>query len=540
MNIALSSSSLLSRRALIAIGGAAAVTALPGCGGGDGGDGSKTPATSQAITMQTFLPSLEGAAAVLRNAAGGSVTTWVNPSSGALTQSLYEEGGRRIRSYFSPTSQQLERVVNETTGEFMAVTTVDENRTDYNHYSASGAWLDGQALVKNADGTYATAKILSSSSIDGQQLKADLTGPVVASVSLLPTGLSGLGPLVPVSTAGILTAQASVSNTLLAVLDRLTTRLIGAAQAQTASGTALLQGLTGSILVVGGILGAASLPFWGSAALVGGGAYLLYRAMINQNAPNLNENREGIDRIFGSAVSDFSSGDGNYDQLSSSLNSYVRGDGSVVRAGLLPLSSMLSTVASTASNVASTLTAAATSAWQQITSGPPAGQTELSGLMVDNSGQTYTASGSYTPSDQSFTFTASGGNKQFTGTGNAATGSGTYTSTQDGTNQNGTLTASREALGQCQTQQSSGGQGAFTKSYDLGRDSGSFELSYEMYGIPDKLEVINAGKVVFTTSGLVSGGTTVQVPFSGSRIVFVVVSAPNSGTAWDYSIGCPA
>ena len=87
---------------------------------------------------------------------------------------------------------------------------------------------------------------------------------------------------------------------------------------------------------------------------------------------------------------------------------------------------------------------------------------------------------------------------------------------------------------------SSGGQGAFTHVYDMGQESGTFELSYNMYSIPDRLEVKGSdGTSLFSTGGLVSGTDTVQVSFSGGRMVYVIVTAPTDGTAWDYSIGCP-
>ncbi len=62
-----------------------------------------------------------------------------------------------------------------------------------------------------------------------------------------------------------------------------------------------------------------------------------------------------------------------------------------------------------------------------------------------------------------------------------------------------------------------------------------------MYSIPDRLEVKSSdGQTLFTTGGLVSGSDTVQVTYSGGRMVYVTVTAPTSGTAWDYTIGCPS
>ena len=108
------------------------------------------------------------------------------------------------------------------------------------------------------------------------------------------------------------------------------------------------------------------------------------------------------------------------------------------------------------------------------------------------------------------------------------------------TTDTGTFTVTQQTLGACQTQQSSGGQGTFTKTYDLGQDAGTFDLTYEMFSIPDRLDVVDStGKSLFSTGGLVSNGQTVPITYSGSRRIVVILSAPNSGTAWEYVVGCP-
>lgn len=47
----------------------------------------------------------------------------------------------------------------------------------------------------------------------------------------------------------------------------------------------------------------------------------------------------------------------------------------------------------------------------------------------------------------------------------------------------------------------------------------------------------NADQTVFTTNGLVSGTGGNSFPISAST-VFVTVSAPKNGTAWDFVLGC--
>jgi hypothetical protein len=181
-----------------------------------------------------------------------------------------------------------------------------------------------------------------------------------------------------------------------------------------------------------------------------------------------------------------------------------------------------------------------------VTSSPPPGSTAVEGLLVDNNGTSYNTTGTYDPATDAITFdTGPATGVRIEGTGDAGadgSGSGSYkVSTNGSVTGSGTFTSKTQSLGACQTNASSGGQGAFTHVYDMGRDSGTFELTYQMFTIPDRLEVkSSSGTTLFTTGGLVSGSKTVQIPFSGGRLVFVIVTAPTSGTAWDYTIGCPA
>ncbi|MBA3846795.1 MAG: hypothetical protein H0X45_09140 [Planctomycetes bacterium] len=69
-------------------------------------------------------------------------------------------------------------------------------------------------------------------------------------------------------------------------------------------------------------------------------------------------------------------------------------------------------------------------------------------------------------------------------------------------------------------------------------------IAYDMFGIPDRLDCLYAGTMVVTTGGLVSGTgaliwTYAAVPGEPTWCL-VVMSAPRSGTAWTYTIHCPA
>jgi hypothetical protein len=93
---------------------------------------------------------------------------------------------------------------------------------------------------------------------------------------------------------------------------------------------------------------------------------------------------------------------------------------------------------------------------------------------------------------------------------------------------------------QCPSTQTSGGQGTTVLAINLLKASGTFPVSYEMYQIPDQLYITYEGTRIFDTGGLVSGSRKVNVTYSGSStLILVTLFAPNSGTAWDISIGCP-
>ena len=99
--------------------------------------------------------------------------------------------------------------------------------------------------------------------------------------------------------------------------------------------------------------------------------------------------------------------------------------------------------------------------------------------------------------------------------------------------------ASGACAAQCPTTQASGGQGETTLTIDVLATSGSFPLTYEMYSVPDGLEVFYEGATLYSTGGLVSGSASIDVAFSGTTtIVRVKISAPLDGTLWTLDVGC--
>jgi hypothetical protein len=93
----------------------------------------------------------------------------------------------------------------------------------------------------------------------------------------------------------------------------------------------------------------------------------------------------------------------------------------------------------------------------------------------------------------------------------------------------------------CEEFQNSGGQGITTSTVNMGQTSGSVTLYYDMYDIPDEIEVFYEGQKIYWSGGLVQRSNTVNLSFGPgkSQLVVVRISAPESGTAWEFSLSCP-
>lgn len=92
----------------------------------------------------------------------------------------------------------------------------------------------------------------------------------------------------------------------------------------------------------------------------------------------------------------------------------------------------------------------------------------------------------------------------------------------------------------CDDYSESGGQTIQSFYVALDSSRGYVTLTYEMYGIPDQLELMYEGATIFSTGGLVSGSRTITRLIDGDdEFMYVKVTATNSGTAWDFTLTCP-
>ena len=75
--------------------------------------------------------------------------------------------------------------------------------------------------------------------------------------------------------------------------------------------------------------------------------------------------------------------------------------------------------------------------------------------------------------------------------------------------------------------------------YDSGCTSGTVHIFYNMFFVPDSMDVYYQGTNIFTTGGLVSGTSNVIINYSGSSSFIEVLMNSNNlapGTVWTYTI----
>lgn len=100
----------------------------------------------------------------------------------------------------------------------------------------------------------------------------------------------------------------------------------------------------------------------------------------------------------------------------------------------------------------------------------------------------------------------------------------------------------------CNLKTISGGYGVIPTLHSIGNKSGTIQLTYEMFSVPDKLEVFYGNELLFSTKefspdGFVSGSNTKNITYTyeektGTEIE-VIVTGDKIGTAWEYTVNCP-
>lgn len=492
---------------------AALVAGLVGCGGG-GSDSAPAAAEPEAPKTLTLAAKADKSYGAAWGSSGASIEVF-RDSSGAVTQSLYTnpKTGEKVRT-FNSTDGLPERVVDEATGNTLTITRTSPERVDYRAFDASGKYLGGYAVLIRSDGLYA-ATVSGTPSFSGQ-LTGQLRGAAqTGSFALLPATDAGLGTATPLSAAALSFADGA---------------LAASAAADGRAGPLALAGIDRRA-VIGGLVTGALLASGGWApALIGGGmmAFGLQNYFLPvfdgvRNANSLEQMSENLNTFLDRFDRGASGATALSDSLAGTLAERVRG--AAQRAF------------DAAKDTASSITVRAS--LPALNGRAPVSDTAVSGFGVDQSGTNYSLTGSVGANGAlSATATADGGTGTILINGNVS--GSDVTGTISGRLGDGTVSGSVGTLGQCAALQQSGGQGTFSYAFDTGAVSGTIQFYRNAYTIPDGFRVISNGQTLYDTGGLVSGIETRTLALVGSRVLFVNVNAPRSGTAWELSVGCPA
>ncbi|MEB3293556.1 MAG: hypothetical protein VKJ24_10380 [Synechococcales bacterium] len=101
--------------------------------------------------------------------------------------------------------------------------------------------------------------------------------------------------------------------------------------------------------------------------------------------------------------------------------------------------------------------------------------------------------------------------------------------------------AERRGVKLCDQEQVAGGQEGDSRTIQLTDNQGEVRIDYDMFSIPDRLQVLYEGKSVLDT-GLVSftGQTRVRIQGETGQMRVILTGNPeNSGTQWKYTLYCP-
>ena len=153
---------------------------------------------------------------------------------------------------------------------------------------------------------------------------------------------------------------------------------------------------------------------------------------------------------------------------------------------------------------------------------------------------TATASGGVGPYQYSTNGTTYSSNNTFTG---LSQGQNYTVYARDATNCSTSLVFRINSPVKCNVLTASGGQGTTFTPHTLGIAPGTVTVSYDLFSIPDQMDILYNGAVVASTNGLVSGANSLTFnynPLPGGPFECIIkMYAPLNGTAWEYFAGCP-
>lgn len=505
--------------------------ALSACGGDSGTSTTLPSGTSPSVSLKAVdnYGAYYGEPRYVVDASNGRLQYWTDYS-GNITQGTYTStsGDVHVRFIYDTSTGEPRKIINELTGDYIVINDDLPNRVDFLAYSSSDLFQEGFAIYED-NGRFYTAQVVAAPSFSGQ-----LTGSVTDS-SGADVGTFAL--VQPDNTIGLIGIQ-EVDPAFYDIVNG----LLAFDSSNTLSYKFSLPSLSrvlkvGGTILAGGALAGVAAPAMGAAGvgmiLAGYGANDIAGFIQNK----FQSDNPTVQEIVDIAVSALGDPTDSISNLYSNLQQELADASQYTSAAVDALTTSMTTAYDTSgyTNLDSELYSYQES---QPADAPPSTSTAVIGQAAEQTGDVYSVSGSVA-ADGTVTVNGSTDTGSATlsmnGSLSAGTVSGSYTSTNYPT---GAITGTAEAIGSCQTTQNSGGQGTFSYVHNVGSGSGTVDFTYDAYSIPDAFTVRTASGEKFSTGGLVSYGTTVQLSLSDEPLVFVSVTAPNSGTAWEYAISC--
>lgn len=422
------------------------------------------------------------------------------------------------------------RINNQSTGDFTIAQPLSKGMR-FETYDAAGRFKGGLAVINDAQEGWQYAPVLGSPSFQGQ-LVGQLTGQVSASFSVTPRETAGLGEFqkIPPELQAYFDENVSAKSIASGI----------ESIAEIGANAYLIFGaIAGGIIVTsGGTAAAAAVPA-AQAAAIGFGASLVANAV----QTTLQDLRDGLED------------DESRDMFDSLIGKFSR-DGMAPAAFIENAVDEVGSILETGRNRVETALGGADSETEvgdelvddyelpsdfdlepEPTEMAEAVDTPVEGFGVDADSETYEFTGQVAADGTVDLEGETDDGTHYLNVTGQLEEDGTVSNGQyEGSKGSGTVEADASELGDCSVSQGSGGQGTFSFSHDIG--SGGFvDFYYDSYSIPDAFDVFSDGDKIFSTNGLVSGSSNQEL-FAGGRFVSVVVSAPRSGTAWEYTLGC--
>lgn len=517
-----SRSAALSRRSFVLCTVASA--ALAACGGS--GDDTELEQPS-GLTITQFA---DGSTQV---AGGGGLTVSSIVGGSALFESVLSTAAGEHRVFYDADGRA--KAIRLADGHSLHLAYPRSGRVDMVLVDAAGLLQWGAALYEQA-GQLMFAPL--GSSLGASQINATISGPLNGALTV---NADAADPLAGIDTARAAAVSANLVSALTAGADASAAppgrafSLAATAGQQIAAGI-MQAGVLAPVLGYAGLqLGAAVLT--GAAApavLAAAGSVLLIGASAYALSTGLSNIRNGAVRALEAdsldALAEERTQSSLFDRIASAVDS-------IASTGQALAERALDTITQAAASGESSPAAAGFGSLPAVTGALAGVATQVRGVLVDTAGRLFSGTGLLNATDMLSLALSAGDGTALTvsaqRTGSDVNGSYTVNG------QTGAVSGTSGPIGQCNTSSSSGGQGTFSYAYNVGNGTGAFPFSYEMYSIPDQARIVDtAGRELFNTGGLVSGSSSLTVLLAGEANVVVLINAPNSGTAWDFTIGC--